>query len=130
MTIRRGDAEARERHRRAHLPGAAESLRIEILAGLELARAAVGAPSTSSKRLPSPSVADHQVVVVEVAAVGHRLEAGALEPRPDVVSRDAVLVGVGQPAAHRVAGEEEQVGAQVGLRDRLDHRRPLLRRQA
>ena len=66
---------------------------------------------------------------MEVRVAGDRLQSGALESRADVIRGGAILVGVGEPAAHRVAGEEEEVGAQVGLRDRLVAGRPLLRRQ-
>ena len=47
----------------------------------------------------------------------------------DEVGGGAILFGVGQAAAHRVAGEKEQIGAQVVLADRIVLRRALLLRR-
>ena len=129
LQMRRADAEADEHDRRARLAARAETLRVELLAG---------ARDGASRRSPADDVEPvalaerrrHQVVRLEIRAVRTgRLQAQALEPRPDVVGGRAVLFGVGQPAAHRVAGEEEQVGAQILLRDRFVLRRALLGRQ-
>jgi hypothetical protein len=55
------------------------------------------------------------------------LQPRALESRADVIAGEAILIGIGEPPAHRVAGEEEQIGAKIALRDRLVAGRFLLR---
>src|SRR4029077_20534097 len=78
------------------------------------------------RRLPERG--GHQVVRLEIrVAWRRRLQSHPLEPRPDEVGGGTVLLRISQPAAQRVAGQEEQIRAQILLADRVVLRRPLLR---
>jgi len=70
----------------------------------------------------------HQVIRLEERAVrAGAFQSQALEPRSDVVGRDAVLFSVGEPPAQRIAREKEEIRAQIFLADRSVVRRRLLR---
>ena len=125
LPARGGDAEPGEDHRRGHFPAGAEALRVEVLAVREPAHRAVGAVHLQGAALAQRG--GHQVVGLEIrAARGGRLQPDALEAGADVVGGGQVLGGVGEAAAHRIAGQEEEIGAQLVLADRLGVRRGLL----
>ena len=70
----------------------------------------------------------HEVIRLKVRPVRPGpFQSEALEPRPDVVGGRAILFRVGQPAAHGIAGEEEEIRTEIFLADRFVLRRALLR---
>jgi hypothetical protein len=122
----RRDAEAGEHHRAGRRAAGAEALRIELLAVREVPRRPARTGDLEPVALAQRG--GHEVVGLEVRAGGRGgLQAGALEPRADVVAGRDVLHRVGQAAAHRVTREEEEIGTQVVLADRLEAGRALLR---
>jgi hypothetical protein len=66
--------------------------------------------------------------MLEAASVSARAKTGAFELRQHPIGGDFVGRRVGEPSLHAIGGEEEEIGAKLFLRDRLDlGRAPLLR---
>ena len=119
---RRRDAEAGEHDVAGRAAARADALRVEILTRPQMAAGAVRHDDV--ERVAVAERRGHQVVPLEVRIVRRgRLQTHALEPRADEIGGGAVLLGVGQPSAQRVAREKEQIGAQIVLPDRVVLRR-------
>ena len=128
LPLRRRDAEPGEHDVAGRAAAGAEALRVELLAVFEPPGDA--ARAAHLERVALAQSRRHERVVLEVRAVGaRRLQSGPFEARADVVGRGQVLDGVGEAAAHGVAGQEKQVGTQLLLPDRFVLRRSLLRRE-
>ena len=128
--MRRADAEAGEHQGSRRGAARAEAVGIELLPGTKMPRGAAGGRDVEPVGGGIGDGRGHQVVRLEERPVRPgAFQPHALEPRADEVGRRAILFRVGEAAPHRVAGEEEQIGAEIVLADRLVLRRPLLRRQ-
>ncbi len=128
LQVRRADAEA-DKHGVARGAAArAEPMRIELLPAAQASRSSV--PDDDFERVAVAERRGHEVVGLEVRITRpSRGEARTFEARADVIRCGAVLVGVGKPSAHRVAGEKKQVGAQLFLKNRIVLWRTGLRHQ-
>ena len=123
--VRRADAEAHEGHLAGRVAARAVAMGIEVLARAQVSRGGVGRDEVERAALAERR--GHQVVRLEVRVVrAGRLQAHALEPRSDEVGGRAILFRVGQPSAHRIAGEKEEIGAEILLADRFVLRRASL----
>ena len=112
----------------AHASGRAESMRIELLPDGQLPRETRAIDNLEPVDRGRADGGGHEVVRLEVGiAAGGRLEAHALEARADEVGRGPVLLGVGEPAAQRIASQKEEIGTQILLPDRFVLRCALLR---
>ena len=117
--LRRGDPEAGEHDLPAGRAAPALSQGVELLAALLRDHPPVVVLDGQAVVLPDLGLDDVEGVVVGAARSG-RLESESLEARLDEGAREAALGRAGEAAAHLVSREEEEVGAEVGPRDRFD----------